>query len=130
LLTSWVQLDSVFRAAWSADTCDPASLPWSSHNPARGQCGVTTLVLHDLLGGEMLLADVHDAGRKTGHHYWLRLPGGVEVDLTRDQFLPREIVGPARVVLRPPDAPRRCREQYELLRDRVFTALGVAPSSA
>lgn len=131
MLTSLAHLEQIFRAAWDADTCDPADLSsWSASNPSRGQCGVTSLVLQDLLGGSLLLADVHVNGEKVGHHYWLRLVGDIEVDLTRDQFDPSEIVGPPKVVHRPPDAPRRCREQYELLRARVFGALGVAPSSA
>lgn len=127
--TSLAGIEQIFRAAWGADTCDPAETSWSAANPARGQCGVTSLVLQDLLGGTLLLADVHVDGEKVGHHYWLRL-GSVEIDLTRDQFLPSEIVGSPNEVIRPPDAPRRCREQYELLRARVFQALGVAPSVA
>jgi hypothetical protein len=130
MLTSLASLDAIFRGAWGADTCDPVDLPWSPANPSSGQCGVTTLVLHDLLGGDMLLADVHIDGEKIGHHYWLRLAGGLELDLTRDQFHPQELVGEPQVVVRPPDAPRRCREQYELLRERVFVALGMAPSQA
>ncbi|WP_435889257.1 YunG family protein [Streptosporangium canum] len=56
-------------------------------------------------------------------HYWNRLPDGSEVDLTADQFRPDEEVVGGRVVARPPDAPRRHREQYELLRERVLEAL-------
>lgn len=130
MLTSLAELDSVFQAAWDADTCDPHDYPWSSDNPSRGQCGVTTLVLHDLLGGELLLGSVTLAGRQTGVHWWLRLAGGVELDLTREQFHPGEVVSEGEVVVRPDGPPGRCREQYELLRQRVFAALGVAPSWA
>jgi hypothetical protein len=45
------------------------------------------------------------------------------VDLTADQFLPNEEIVGGKVVARPPDAPYRYREQYELLRGRVLTAL-------
>ncbi|HCT81424.1 MAG TPA: hypothetical protein DGT23_33605 [Micromonosporaceae bacterium] len=130
LLTSLTELDSAFRAAWDADTCDPHDYPWSADNPSRGQCGVTTLVLHDLLGGELLLGSVTLAGKQTGVHWWLRLAGGVELDLTREQFHPGEVVSEGAVVVRPDGPPGRCREQYELLRQRVFAALGVAPSWA
>src|SRR5215210_2360858 len=46
------------------------------------------LVVQDILGGDLILAEVHINGVKDGNHYWNRLPGGTEVDLTRDQFVP------------------------------------------
>ena len=89
---------------------------------------MTALVVQDLLGGALILAEVHVDGVRDGNHYWNRLPDGTEVDLTADQFLPHEVVVNPRVVDRPPDAPRRCREQYELLRERVVAALERPPS--
>lgn len=83
---------------------------------------MTALVVQDLLGGDLILAEVHVDGVKDGNHYWNRLPDGKEVDLTADQFLPGEVIVNPRVVYRPPDAPRRFREQYERLRDRVLAA--------
>jgi hypothetical protein len=116
-------LRPVVRAAWGPDTCDPdAGWQWRVDNPAREQCGVTALVVQDLLGGELILGEVRVDGVKVGHHYWNRLRDGSEVDLTADQFFPGEVVVNGRVVHRPSDAPRRCREQYELLRERVLTA--------
>lgn len=112
------------RAGWAEDTCDPADLAdWRPDNPARGQCGVTTLVLHDLFGGELVLGEVQVAGERTGVHYWNRFGAGVEVDLTREQFGAHEQVVGATVVARPPGPPKRCREQYELLRKRVLAHL-------
>jgi len=84
-------------------------------------------VVQDLLGGDLILAEVRVDGVKDGNHYWNRLPDGTDVDLTADQFLPGEVIVNPRVVHRPPDAPRRCREQYELLRERVLAALVSAP---
>jgi hypothetical protein len=46
------EIEAAMRASWGEDTCDPVDLPWSTDNPAKGQCGVTALVLNDLLGGE------------------------------------------------------------------------------
>jgi hypothetical protein len=121
-------LRPLIRAAWGPDTRDPeGGDQWHPDNPARDQCGVTALVVQDLLGGDLILGEVHVDGTKIGHHYWNRLPNGAEVDLTADQFLPGEVVVNGQVKHRPPDAPRRCREQYELLRDRVLTALAAAP---
>ncbi|WJK36035.1 hypothetical protein [Solwaraspora sp. WMMA2065] len=117
-------IERVIRTAWSADTCDPVDLAdWHAGNPARGQCGVTALVLHDLLGGELLVGEVSTGGRRTGRHWWNRL-GVVEIDLTRDQFGPHERISSGTVVDRPDGPPRRCREQYETLRTRVLKQLG------
>jgi hypothetical protein len=117
-------LRSTLLAAWGPDTRDPATVEaWRPDNPARDQCGVTALVVQDLLGGELMLGEVHVGGAKVGHHYWNRLPDGVEVDFTADQFYPGESVVGGRVQPRPADAPRRGREQYERLRQRVFAAL-------
>jgi 8-oxo-dGTP pyrophosphatase MutT (NUDIX family) len=114
----------VFVAAWGPDTCDPHDLAsWRTDNPARGQCGTTALVVQDLLGGELIVGDVHVNGVKVGHHWWNQLPDGAEIDLTAAQFHPGETVTSGEVRLRPPDAPGRCRGQYELLRHRVLGAL-------
>ncbi|MFY1702820.1 YunG family protein [Micromonospora sp. WMMA1923] len=97
---------------------------WRPDNPARGQCGVTALVVQDLLGGDLILGEVLVGGARTGYHYWNRLPDGRDVDLTAEQFRPEEVIVGGRVQHRPPGAPRRCRRQYELLRQRVLTELG------
>lgn len=128
---SAISLDEVtaaVRAAWCRQTCDDSDLPdWSPGNPARGQCGATALVLHDLLGGDLLLAEVLlPDGSRQGVHWWNRLPDGCEVDLTREQFAPTEVVQEPRVVVRPPGLPRRGADQYLRLRAAVQAALGPA----
>jgi len=118
------ELRPVVRAAWGPDTCYPhAREEWRLDNPARDQCGMTALVVQDLLGGDLILGEVHVDGTKVGNHYWNRLQDGAEVDLTADQFLPEEVIVKGQVVDRPPDAPRRHRQQYELLRERVLHGL-------
>jgi 8-oxo-dGTP pyrophosphatase MutT (NUDIX family) len=117
-------LRSLVRAAWGPDTCDPHDLAnWRPENPARGQCGTTALVVQDLLGGELVMGEVHVDDVKVGHHWWNLLPDGGTIDLTVGQFSPGETVVGGEVRRRPPDAPRRCRGQYELLRHRVLEAL-------
>jgi hypothetical protein len=122
-------LRPLLRAAWGRDTCDPHDLAdWRPENPSRGQCGVTALLVQDLLGGDLILGEVFVDRANVGHHYWNRLPDGRDVDFTADQFHPTEVVIGGQVQQRPPNAPVRCREQYKLLRRRVLAAL--PPSAA
>jgi hypothetical protein len=127
-----VELEDAIRASWGPDTVDPDD-GWSAENPARGQCDVTCLVVHDLVGGELVSADVFLDGRRIMGHMWNRLPSGLDVDLTREQFLAGEVLGEPRVRARPPDAlladpaqPRYHRFlQYQVLAGRVRTRLGL-----
>ncbi len=130
---TFTELETAIRAAWSDETCDVADLvDRSPDNPARGQCGNTSLLIQDLLGGELLEAHVlYPNGSHQGFHYWNRLPGGVDIDLTAEQFIEGEVVQPPVVVARAvPGPPLRSPERYELLRSRVLEALGMADASA
>lgn len=64
------------RESWSRRT----SSLWSEDNPARGQCGVTALVVNDHLGGEILRTPI---GRSW--HFYNRVEGRT-LDLTAEQF--------------------------------------------
>ena len=117
-LCSFRDIEAAIRGAWSAASCDPVDLPqWSPQNPARGQCAVTALVVQELVGGDLLLAEVRrDDGSLQGVHYWNRLEGGLEIDLTREQFSAAEIVQAPSVVERPPDLTGgRLYPQYVVL---------------
>ena len=62
---------------------------------------------------------------------WNRLPSGLEVDLTRDQFKRGEVIGEPTPRQRPavmdPAHPRYFRyEQYLVLAERVRARLGLA----
>ena len=118
-------LDAAVRASWGPDVCeDPADLPrWSPANPARGQCGPTALVVNDLLGGELCVAEVRlRDGAQRGFHWWNRL-AGVDIDLTLEQFEADELVQEPRVLSRPAGPLRRGETQYLLLRSRVLARL-------
>lgn len=121
-------LETAVRAAWALDTCDPVDADdWSAANPSRGQCGATALTIHDLLGGELLIAEViRSDGSRQGVHYWNLLPDGTELDLTREQFADDEVIQQPRILRRPAGLPNRCAEQYLTMRYRVFDALGIA----
>jgi len=124
-------IETAVRAAWSRDTCDPVDVDdWSAENPARGQCGTTALTVNDLLGGELLVAEVlRTDGTRQGVHWWNRLPDGTEIDLTREQFASHEVIQQPRVLQRPSELPRRAAEQYLTLKRRVLDALGLTEAS-
>lgn len=122
-------IERAVRDSWSAETCTPAyRLHWTPDNPARDQCGVTALVLHDLLGGDLIRGEVRVDGERTDYHWWNRLGMGIEVDLTREQFRPEEVITAGIVIARPPTIGR-LREEYELLRQRVAEKLNRQPDS-
>ncbi|NKZ04236.1 YunG family protein [Actinomadura latina] len=125
------RIEEALRACWAADTCSPDDLaraPWHPGNPAWGQCDITALVVNDLFNGDLVVGEVHAAdGEKQGYHWWNRLPSGVEIDLTRDQFQGGQTITGARVVQRPAPLPRRRADEYILLRDRLTTHLGPLP---
>ncbi|MFD4371834.1 hypothetical protein [Streptomyces sp. NPDC058486] len=119
-------IERAIRGSWSAETCTPEYRSrWTEDNPARDQCGVTAMVVHDLLGGELLRGEVHVEGKRVDYHWWNRLGMGVEIDLTREQFGPEESVTAGIVIPRPPVSEwRRLVAEYELLRERVLGRLG------
>ena len=124
------QLEQSIRESWSLDTADEDD-GWTPENPGRGQCDVTTLVVHDLVGGDVLAADVYLDGERVEGHMWNRLASGLDVDLTRDQFRRGEVVGEPRVATRTaaiaePSHPRYHRyEAYLVLSERVRERLGL-----
>ena len=125
-------VEAAVRSSWGADTCPSEGRPrWSPSNPARGQCGVTAMVLNDLLGGELIRGEVRVDGEFTDYHWWNRVGMGIEIDLTREQFSSEEIVtGGVAVSRKPVNSWRRLREEYEILRSRVEEHLGAQPGSS
>lgn len=121
------ELEQAIQRSWAADTSDDPD-EWSLANPARGQCGVTALVLRDLLGGDILIADVCRDGKAVERHCWNRLPSGLEIDLTREQFRDGETLGPPEVA--EPLVKTYGRDRHELLATRVSAALTDRTASA
>lgn len=113
-MISWPELEGAWCAATSADPDGwTAKNRWTEKNPAFGQCAVTALIVQDYFGG--ILVRVENEGVS---HYFNRI-GGVEIDLTREQFgtwAPGEEVEREReYVLSFPETKRR----YELLTARL-----------
>src|SRR4029077_16804147 len=110
------------RAAWGRETSDDPD-EWSLDNPARGQWAVTSLLVRELLGGEILVANVLRDGRRVDRHAWNRLPSGLALDLTREQFTNGEQLGAPRV--EEPVLTHRNPERFVTFRARVRAQLGL-----
>ncbi|MEA2002667.1 MAG: hypothetical protein U9N84_12405 [Actinomycetota bacterium] len=115
-------IEEAIRASWGADTCYEPYL-WDEGPPSRGQSGTSVMVLLDFLGGEILEAKVYRGDQLLEHHYWVRLPSGVEVDLTRDQYGDEFTIGEPVVRQRPRRLRSKAAEQYQALLDRVTAEL-------
>ena len=120
-------IEAAIRDSWSAETCDELDEEsWSPAHPSVGQCAATAYVVHDLLGGRLLGAEVRNPdGSLQGHHYWNLLDGGIEVDLTLEQFRDGEVVQAPEVMERIHETPDPGASRYLLLRDLVRARLGV-----
>ncbi|WND40538.1 hypothetical protein RI578_39105 [Streptomyces sp. BB1-1-1] len=128
-----LDIDKPLRTSWAAYTCSPDDLAragWQPGNPAWGHCDVTALIVNDIFGGDLMVGEVHCSGEPQGFHWWNRLPSGVELDLTREQFQDGQTVTAARVVERPPGALPRRWEEYLLLRERVIKQIRRLPEPA
>lgn len=114
------ELEAAIRAGWGRDTSDDPD-EWSEENPSRGQCAVTSLLVRELLGGDILVANVVRDGRRVERHAWNRFGPGVSVDLTRAQFRAGEQFTEAAV--EEPLLTHRHPERFQTLRARVLAAL-------
>ncbi|MFN3720002.1 MAG: hypothetical protein ACK4UW_13965 [Rhizobium rhizophilum] len=72
----YVHFAERLESAWCIET----SSLWSPINPARGQCGVTSLVAHDLFKGYILKTLLPE-----GQHFY-NFIGGRRYDFTSSQF--------------------------------------------
>lgn len=121
------------RSAWTAQTT--ANEVFVPENPSAGQCAVSALLLQELLGGDLLWAEVQTPQGEGISHYWNRIDG-VEYDLTREQFPEGSVI--------PGGAPKKgdfsstrervlsfekTRTRYAILRHRFFAAHAAAQAS-
>lgn len=127
-MTPWTlsAIEDALRTSWAADTCSPDDVArdsWTSDNPAWGHCDITALVVNDLFGGDLMVGEVYSGRERQGYHWWNRLPTGVEIDLTADQFRKGQRVTPGRVVRRPTSRPSNRFEEYQILLGRTLIKL-------
>jgi hypothetical protein len=110
------ELEEAIRASWTREISEEPD-KWSDDNPAYGCCAVTSMVVRDYLGGELVIAGVVKDGVRIDRHVWNVLPSGIAVDLSRDQFRDGERYEAPKRLNEP--AVDGTQERYELLAARV-----------
>lgn len=71
-----------FKKAWCAETCAPRMrADWSKENPTLGQCSITSFIVQDVMGGEVLGVTLPGGG-----YHCFNEAGGFRFDLTSEQF--------------------------------------------
>lgn len=98
--------------SWSLES----SSKWSKDNPAKGQCGVTTLVVNDILGGEIRKTKLPD-----GWHFY-NFINKIRYDFTGSQFL-ENITYQDLLSNREEAYADTNANQYNYLNQKVLTAL-------
>src|SRR6476620_9947696 len=119
------EVEAAVRSSWGPETSLASAdyMARGAGQPSRGQCGTTALVIQNLLGGDLMVADVEYEGRVEGVHYWNVTPGGVELDLTRDQFTPAESLTNQRLVRAERNSSSAGEQPFRLLHERVIAVL-------
>ncbi|MFZ2836261.1 MAG: hypothetical protein WAZ21_02990 [Candidatus Saccharimonadales bacterium] len=116
------------EASWGPDTAFDKD-DWTVENSARGQCVISSLVVQDYFGGELLKYSVEGENLHETH-YFNQLPDGTIVDTTKKQYTHRVSLTRKPASLEGFTSIREkrlsdndTRLRYELLKSRVSSYL-------
>lgn len=117
-------ITEALESSWGADTAYDRN-EWSLDNKARGQCVVSSLVVQDYLGGELVKCSVKGESISETH-YFNKLADGAIIDTTKGQYTDSVVMKPQPVSYDGFTSIRQkrlsdddTRERYELLKSRV-----------
>jgi len=79
-----VKVVEALEVSWGIDTTLSPS-DWSTDNPSRGQCVVSSLIVQDYFGGDLLRYTV-DGENLHEIHYFNQLDDGTYIDTTIKQY--------------------------------------------
>jgi len=106
-----IELYRVLKDAWSAQTASP-STGWTADVPAKNHCSVTSLIVQDYFGGDIV------STKTNGGTHFYNLIDGTKWDLTVSQFA-EPIPFDDRAATRETAMQDTTLEKYEALADRV-----------
>lgn len=76
------ELKQLLNLSWKYETCSPRLKgKWNKENPALGQCAITSLIVNDFFGGQIMRCMT-----SSGSHYYNLIDDNI-IDLTVEQFL-------------------------------------------
>ena len=78
------------QESWSATTSYETDKNWSPKNPARGQCVVSSLVVQDYFGGDIVRYAVSGEGIDETHYFSV-LDDETLLDTTRSQYEDKKV---------------------------------------
>ena len=121
------------QESWSATTGYESDENWSPENPARGQCVVSSLVVQDYFGGDIVRYAVTGDGVDETHYFNV-LDDGTVLDTTRSQYKDKKV----NMIEKPIDlaknnfssvrerclADKETNYRYTLLHEKVKALLG------
>ena len=121
------------QESWSATTSYESDENWSAENPARGQCVVSSLVVQDYFGGDIVRYAVTGDGVDETHYFNV-LDDGTVLDTTRSQYKDKKV----NMIEKPIDlaknnfssvrerclADKETNYRYTLLQEKVKALLG------
>lgn len=81
---------NVLQKSWSATTSYERDENWSSENPARGQCVVSSLIVQDYFGGDIVRYAITSEGIDETHYFNV-LEDGTVLDTTRSQYKDKQV---------------------------------------
>ncbi|EAR10665.1 YunG family protein [Reinekea blandensis] len=110
------------KQSWSSATTEEPE-NWTPDNLSRGQCGISSLIIHDYFAGRLVLWKVFVGDQQVGFHYSNELPDGTAFDATGDQFWPEEVLREPTVLERPCRLPKVGADRYLILSKRVRDVL-------
>lgn len=101
----------ILEKAWCQNTCyEKLREKWNKNNAAIGQCYVSSMLFHDIFGGEIFKIKLNNGIS----HYFNRL-NGIDYDFTKSQFIDEKFVGNVEHVDR---EFMELNDRYFLLRNR------------
>lgn len=125
-MTNLTKLTRALQASWSSETSYDGNT-YDGTNPPRGQCVVSSLVIQDYFGGDLVRVAVTGEGIDE-KHYFNRLDDGTIIDVTRHQYTQPVTMtdSPVDLAAKGYDSNRQrlladddTRLRYEILRDKV-----------
>jgi hypothetical protein len=78
------EISKALQASWGVDTAY-APEEWSNDNKARGQCVISSLIVQDYLGGDLIRYEI-DQDQLHETHYMNQLSDGTVIDTTASQY--------------------------------------------